>query len=1149
MWTKVRKEYVKSIRDDVKSRIKKLQNDIITAPSRDIIKDLNSLYPLIKHLSELVLEFERKYAEIKREKSLLDFNDLEHFCLNILTERNEGGRILPSDVALEYKEKFEEILVDEYQDSNLVQETILNVISRENPLDTPNMFMVGDVKQSIYRFRQSRPELFLEKYSTYSDEKGEKHRKIKLYKNFRSRKEVIDSVNFIFRRIMSEDAGEIDYNDEEALNPGAVYDEPYIKEYSQSNMYKYNDESDIKECHESDTQEYDKDRPDVQKYHEFNMQEENTGRLVAGGPTELHIITMEECGSEEHEDGYDEDGSESRYENGAEAGGLSEDLEEDMDEGAEIGPLDAIQCEARLVANRIKELVGNEKIETFVVYDKNKKKYRPIEYRDIVILLRATRNWADVFVEELTTQGIPTYADTGAGFFKTVEVQIILSLLQIIDNPLQDIPLLAVLRSPIALFTPDELADIRLADKDAFLYDALRKVVGLDDGIVENVEAGIDGGTVENIGAGIDEQVVQDVEAKINKVAVKSIEWESNKALVKKVADFLKTLDIWRDKALYMSTDELIWYLYTETGFYSYVGAMPGGEQRQANLRMLFEQARKFEETSYRGLFNFINFINKLKSGRGDMGSAKILGENENVIRIMSIHKSKGLEFPVVILSGCGKGFNFQDMNRSLILHQELGFGPDYVDYEKRIAYPTAAKQALRYRIKTESLSEEMRILYVGFTRAREKLILTGSVKDMKKAVTRWKDYGSVNDKKIPGYIILRGNNYLDWICAALWPILSSNNMSSDMYIPSTMSQITDTDDVHCRYDCYNHEMCNYDTCKHDACKHKDACKHNLSQHNNYENDQLWYIKVWNKKDILKDVLRDAFSEETQGEQYEQKFTEKVDEIRSKIRSKIRSEIRSEVKEGVNANINQGYTDYYKEINRRLNWDYKYIEASRIPVKISVTELKRQFAFETSEEYPAFSVYTPSLIEKPAFLEESKGLNAAEIGTVLHFVMQRLDLNSVSTMEQIKSQVEEMVEKELLTKQQASTVDIHKINNFFTSQLGKRMLKAEKVYREVPFNMQVGSKEFFVHLDDELYKNEAVLLQGVIDCFFEEQEGLVLLDYKTDYIPSSTKKSKQAVIKIKERYKLQIEYYAKVLEKLLKKKLKKDIYIYSGMER
>ena len=1088
---KEQQERVKSIRDDVKKRIKKLQEDIFTTCSKDIIADLQHVYPLLKYLSELVIKFGCMYAEKKREKSLLDFNDLEHFCLDILTEKKSDGSFLPSDVAVEYKHKFEEILIDEYQDSNLVQEIILNVISR-NDLDTPNIFMVGDVKQSIYRFRQAKPELFLEKYNTYSLEKGNKYRKIQLYKNFRSRREVIDSINFIFTRIMSEDAGELNYDENEALNPGAFYEEPgeTQKAGGTAELHLIELESEegenTKSPHESDGIYYS-------DTHENDM----PGANASDNYTTDNYASYTDAYNTETPDNYQSD--------------------TDMGDSAHFlygeEPLDNIQCEARVVAERIKRLFNSEDRESgreldreldreFSVYDKNSRSYRPIEYRDIVILLRSTKTWSDVFVEELTRQGIPVYADTGTGFFKTVEVQIILSLLQVIDNPLQDIPLLAVLRSPFVAFTPDELADIRLTDREAILYEALRKFAGVsnwEEGspISINGNAETENAETGNIETGnIETGDVETGNIKTGDVETVDVETDSEEKTVSKLKEktvvFLETLEKWRDKALYMSTDELIWYLYTETGFFSYVGAMPGGEQRQANLRMLFEQAAKFEETSYKGLFNFVNFINRLRSGRGDMGSAKILGENENVVRIMSIHKSKGLEFPVVILSGCGKGFNLQDMNKSIILHQELGFGPDYVDIEKRIAYPTLAKEALRYQIKVESLSEEMRILYVGFTRAREKLILTGTVKNLSKSISRWREFGSADEDTIPGHVILRGRNYLDWICSAIQkqgdgsPITAKQGDSS--LAPET----------------------NYRDGGHPDLK-------------------LWDISVWRKEDII-----DEDKKEKQSRQASQEILEEITKMSDEILT-----------------VEKGRSNYYDEIQRRLGWEYKYYEASRIPIKVSVTELKRRFSFDTSDEYKPFSIFTPTLIKKPAFLEESKGLSAAEIGTVLHFVMQHLNLNKVGDVIQIKSQVDVMVEKGLLTKQQAKSINLEKVYGFFSSPIGRRMLNSTKIYREVPFNIQVSYSELFNNVKDNIQghdhdhdldlDHETVLLQGVIDCFFEEHDELVLLDYKTDYILPGA--GRDAIMQVRERYRTQIQYYTMVLEKLLHKRVKEK-YVY-----
>jgi ATP-dependent helicase/nuclease subunit A len=554
---KDKQEQVKKIRDNVKAGIKRIQDRLFAIEPDQVIRDLRSLYPRMKCLIDLVLELGERYQAKKRDKGLVDFNDLEHMCLEILLDEDENGERIPSEIALNLRERYEEVLVDEYQDSNLVQEVILSTISRKYD-QRPNMFMVGDVKQSIYRFRQARPDLFLEKYFSYSLKPGSRDRKIQLFKNFRSRKSIIDGVNFIFSQIMSKNVGELDYDDEEALNLGAVFKEG---------------------AH---------------------------GEPPEGEPIEFHIIDMKD-------DAFPEDAE--PYQNtSSDYGDLGEDDEdgEDGDEGARGEPLDIIQTEARIIARRILELVSPEgKGKPARIFDKAKGDYRKAEFRDIVILLRTTVNWADTFQEELSLQGIPVYSDSGTGYFKTIEVQTMLSLLQIIDNPMQDIPLLAVLRSPIESWSPEELIDVRLVDRESTFYEAL----------VKKAQEGED-------------------------------------RLAQKARAFIDKLNRWRDISQYMSTDELIWYLYGETGYYSCVGALPGGVQRQANLRILFERARQYEETSYKGLFNFILYIDRLKTGQGDMGSAKILGENENVVRIMSIHKSKGLEFPIVFVAGCGKQFN-----------------------------------------------------------------------------------------------------------------------------------------------------------------------------------------------------------------------------------------------------------------------------------------------------------------------------------------------------------------------------------------------------------------------------------------------------------------------------------------------------------
>ncbi|NLM10207.1 MAG: helicase-exonuclease AddAB subunit AddA [Clostridiaceae bacterium] len=960
---KQKQEIVKKIRDTVKEIInKKIKERLITDKSYNIIRDFQEVYPVISCLGRLVNEFTARYNEKKRSRSVIDFNDLEHLCLKILTQTTDKG-IVPSEAALEYREYFDEIMVDEYQDSNMVQEIIIRMISRYDS-DNPNVFMVGDVKQSIYRFRQANPELFLNKYNTYRMDKENKNRKILLYKNFRSRSEIINAVNFVFGTIMSVDAGELDYTGKEALNAGA----------------------DFKEC--------------------------DAENAKVGGCVEFHLIqTSEEAGI------GDTDTGEENFSGSA-----------DENETDEI--IDNIQSEARLVAEKILELTGQDSEgRYFYIFDKTRKEYRKAEFKDIVILLRATKNWSDVFIDELAAKGIPAFADTGTGFFKTIEVQVVLSLLQIIDNPLQDIPLLSVLRSPVFSFTTAELAAVRIADRKSSIYDALKTLANRHP---------LDNRT------------------------------RSDKSAAKKATVFIEKLSMWREKARYMSTDQLIWYLYHDTGYYNMVGAMPQGEQRQANLRVLYDRARQFEETSYKGLFNFINFIDKIKSSRGDMGSAKILGENDNVVRIMSIHKSKGLEFPVVFLSGCGKRFNLRDISKDVLMHQELGLGPDVVDLKLRLSRPLAAKTAISERLRIETLSEEMRVLYVAMTRAREKLIITGSVADIDKAVSKWAENSYGEGKKIFSSSVLKCSSYADWIGATL---LKHN--------PDFLKDHKNT--------AYVYTPCND--------KAEDSCK--------------WLIRVWNKKDMLNS---DPLVEDN-----ENNFLCWLNDIPEETE----------------------YTEYRDEIENRLNWEYPYIKLGRVPAKVTVTELKRRFEAEVLEEVGRLPVQVPALIKKPLFLEKRKGLSPAEKGTVLHFVMQHLDFKNAD----IKGQIEEMIKNDLLTEQQAETVKAEKIALFLKSELGKRMLASNNVQREIPFNIEIPCHELYLEMVEEKYQNETILLQGVIDCYFEEADGLVLIDYKTDYVPFG---ESNVII---ERYRVQIEYYAKTLAILTGKKVKERyIYLFSTGE-
>ena len=935
---------VKSIRDTVKKKVKSLIEDSFTFTPEESLQGIKDVYPYMKELSRITLDFLDKFNEKKREKNLLDFNDLEHLCLKILIDRDENNNIIPSGVAEHFKEFFDEVLVDEYQDSNNVQETIIDLVSRKNS-DDPNVFMVGDVKQSIYRFRQAKPELFLDKYSRYPLASGGKERKIQLYKNFRSRDEVLRGVNFIFKMVMSNVVGELEYTDDEALHLGATF---------------------------------------------LENQEEDS---EVGGSIELHII--DKSGNEAEEV-------------------VEEELQESEEEEEEV---DAISLEAKLVSKRIKELFEVKDGKRFKVFDKETKEYRDVKYKDIVILLRATKNWSEIFLDELGAEGIPVYADTGSGYFESIEIRTIMSLLKIIDNPLQDVPMIAVLKSPIMGFTAEELSEIRLLNKEKYFYEIIKDIYD------EKYE------------------VSDTLKAKCNKV--------------------ISDLEKWRNKTIYTPIDEFIWYLYMDTAYYGYVGAMPNGTLRQANLKILFQRAKQYESTRFKGLFNFITFINKLRKSSGDMGSAKILGENEDVVRIMSIHKSKGLEFPIVFTCGMGKQFNLMDLSNSILFHEELGFGPDFVNLNNRNSYSTLAKEAIKKRIRLETLSEEMRILYVAFTRAKEKLIITGATRDLDKSIKNWVSAASLDENIILPSEVLKGKSYLDWIAMAI--------------------------------------------CKHRQGEElREQC--GASRELIVDDFSNWDVQMWRKSDILGD-----------------KNLEPVDKIEENT-----------------LNITATNISVDKEIKRRLGYKYQYEEGSILPSNVSVSDLKRK-DLQYEDEAETLEIFREKEIIKPKFLQEEKGFTAAEKGTLMHYVMLRLDFDRVGSVAEIKKQIEERVLNKSLTEKEAKVIRYTKIFNFFKSDLGKRILKAHEegrmVHRELPFFTEISSLDINPELNKEIYQNEKIRLQGIIDGFFKEEDGIVLFDYKTDYLEEGNEDE------IIERYMVQMKYYKEALEKVTESRVK-EVYLY-----
>ena len=627
-------EMVKKLRNDAKDNFVSLGEKYFKVEPEFSLSLISKMAPVIKELIRVTMVFTEKYNNEKRERMIMDFNDYGHFCIKILLE--EGSTIdnpIPSKVAKELQERYDEILIDEYQDSNFIQEMVLSAISKKDRGEN-NRFLVGDVKQSIYRFRLAKPEIFMDKYEKFSVEGKGLEKRIDLFKNFRSRDNILYGTNFLFRQLMTKNLGEIVYDDRAALYPGANFPET-----------------------------------------EYNV----------GGDIELHVIEKKN----------------------------SENISDDV---AEVG---TAEIEAYFTAKRIRELIDSG----YMVFDKKTKEYRKVEYRDITVLLRSKKNWTDAFSEVFEKELIPAYAEATAGYFDTVEVETIMDFLKIIDNPLQDIPFIAVLRSPVFRFNGDELVDIKLTGKSENFFDCAKNYITAD---------------------------------------------ENNNKTAEKLKHFFDILEYFRDLSEYTSVSEIIREIYNKTGYFDYVGGTYGGKIKQANLRLLIEKAEEYENSSFKGLFHFVRYIERVRKNDIEAGEASITGENDNIVRIMSIHKSKGLEFPVVIVAGMGKNFNKTDIRDSLLLHQDLGIGGDYIDFENRAKYSNITKFVLAQEIDRENISEELRVLYVALTRAKEKLILMGSISDISK-----KCMGYITDTLGAGltlspYKMLKASNYMDWVVPAL---------------------------------------------------------------------------------------------------------------------------------------------------------------------------------------------------------------------------------------------------------------------------------------------------------------------------------------------------------------------------------------------
>ncbi len=897
------KDEAKASRDTVKNKLMKLIKDTLVYDSESAFNDIYEMYEILDILKDVIIEFDKQFKIKKREKNIIDFNDIEHYALKILVRKDENGKYVPTDVAKKYQEKFEEIAIDEYQDSNEVQEYILNVVSRKN-----NLFMVGDVKQSIYKFRQACPELFLDKYDKYDLEGNENGLKIQLFKNFRSRENVLDITNSIFSNIMSKTLGDIDYTKEEYLNLGADFEEV------ENGLEK----------------------------------------------AELDIIDLKE----ENEEALDEE-----------------------DEENDVEVLEKEEIEAKFVAKKIEEIISSKK----QVKDK-KIGFRDVMYKDIVILLRSTSRLSSIYEKELMKRNIPVFSDTSNEYLDTIEIQTIINLLKVLDNPIDDISLVSVMRSEIGTFTDNEILEIRLAKNEGNFYESLISV----------------------------KEIVKD-------------------ELKEKIEKFLNNLDIWRKESDYLSLAELIWKIYTDTGFYNYVGLMPNGLLRQANLKMLFERAKEYEKTSFKGLFNFIRFVEKLKTGNSDMSSAKIIGENENVVRIMSIHKSKGLEFPIVFLCATSKKVNLQDLNSNLLLHQKIGIGPQYINYDKRIEYSTSAKDAIKIVIKEETISEEMRILYVALTRAKEKLIITGTMKDYKKELEDKKEilkiYSSNSeDGKINPILLKKYTSYLDWI-----QLVYLNNDLKDII----------------------------------------------------------QINEYNKKDII---------------------------------------TKDEEKEIVIRDFDFEKQTDFEKIKSNFNWKYEKSLETKLPIKSTVSKVKEIKNQNTDEidfdNLTNKQIGIANII--PKFLVEEEKVTASRKGTLMHLFLQNLDLKKEYLKEELEDLKQELIFKKIITEEEASFINLEKINSFLNSNLASKIKKCKIIEKEKAFCKKLKAKEIYEQAEDE-----TILVQGIIDLYgITEDDKIILVDYKTDFVENG---KEELLVK---KYYSQLKIYKEALEEAFGKEVV-EVYIYS----
>ena len=941
-----KRELVKAMRERVKSLLGTLSEKYFASGPKQWLAECRQADAALCELVDLALLFGERLTEKKREKNLLDFEDMEHLALQILLKEEENGQMVPSDTALEYREQFVEILIDEYQDSNLVQEFLLQSISGEDD-GRFNRFMVGDVKQSIYKFRLARPELFLEKFATYQKEDGNCVR-VDLKQNFRSRHEVTDCVNDLFLQLMHRELGGVEYDADAALYPAAQFPE-------------------------ADGEAADAREKDVA----LGSEEKQGSAVPVSTACEASIAR-------------------SPYEPELCIAAISGEKGEDPKE-----------LEAKMIAGKIREIVGK-----LPVRDSESGQLRPARYQDIVILLRTTSGWDETFKKILEENAIPVFVTSKTGYFAATEVQTVLNFLRVLNNPLQEIPLFGVLKSVLFGFSDAQLATLRALDETGkrCLYDCVKLAAGEG----ESGEGNVGYGSGSN---------------------------GADASLREKCCSFLSFLNRYREYAVYLPIHKLMEQFLEETGYLYTVSALPGGVQRRINVEMLLTRAESFEKTSYSGLFHFIRYMEQLEKYDIDYGETGASDENADVVRIMSIHKSKGLEFPVCFVSGLSKRFNRQDSAAPVLMDMDLGLAIDWVDPTARIRHTTLKKNVLARKLNADSMGEELRVLYVALTRAEEKLILTGTCKE----------------DKLPQEDAAQG--------AYGYSALRLQEASSyyDLVLPAWQS-------VGRR------------------------------------------LQICTQEELLQAEL-----------------------VRASLGYNSRQKLFEEAgKEPEAAEL---------ALCERLQKPYAHENLAGLFVKTTVSELKKEGMQEEAAEgltlFPEEEVvpYLPQFVR-----EQEETVSGTTRGSAYHRLLEifPFERQETWTAAKIRTVIEECKADRRLSEEYAAAINVYKIRAFLQTPLAARMAKAarsNRLHREQPFVLGLSANR----LNTDFPEDETVLIQGIIDVYLEEEDGIVLADYKTDLV----KDPKELIL----RYRVQLDYYEEALVRLTGKCVKEKLIYSFGLEQ